>query len=186
MPGRKSIALRTDLSVDECLRRLREGTDIGIRTIFSLSGYKGKNPVLSRSEGDKFRLWKRKYYRNDFAPVFFGSVTREEPGSRIEGRFEMEPLVKKFMIFWLAVVGLGGLTTVYSEFAHHHARDARQEAALVGAMLLFGLLLPQFGRLIGLGQEKFLREFLETMLEARRANPELPLSASAIENKPLG
>jgi hypothetical protein len=186
MAKRNAIAWRTDLSVEECLRRLREGTDIGVRTIFPFSGYKGKKPVLSKFDGDQFTLWKRKYYRNDFVPYFYGALTPEAAGTRIEGRFDMNKFTKIFMRVWLAFVALTGLPVVYSALSNGRNADALFGAEVAGGMLAFGFLMPKFGQLIGKGQERYLREFLETTLAARADGRGLPLSVRKIENKPLG
>ena len=186
MAKRNAIAWRTDFSVEECLRHLREGTDPGLRTVFSFSGYKGKKPVLSRFDGDQFTLWKRKYYRNDFAPYFYGALTSETAGTRIEGRFDMNKFTKIFMRLWLALTALMGLPAVYSALSSGRNADALFCAEIFGGMLAFGFLLPKFGQLIGKGQERYLREFLETTLAARTDDSGLPLSVRKIENKPLG
>lgn len=44
----QTLARRTDLSAGECLCRLREETDIGKRTLFALSGFKGRKPVFHK------------------------------------------------------------------------------------------------------------------------------------------
>src|SRR5579863_10616040 len=109
MGKNKIIMLQSDFSAEDCLRRLLEGTDVAKRTIFSLSGYKGSNSVLSKFDGDRFRIWKRRYYRNDFAPVFFGALSAEGQGTRIEGHFDMNPWVKISMGVWLGFVMLVGI-----------------------------------------------------------------------------
>src|SRR5580658_6096604 len=101
MGKRKTIALRTDFAVEECLRRLQSETDPGERTLFAWSGYKGSKPVLAKFKENQFRLWKRRYYRNDFAPIFFGTVSSQGQGTRIEGYFDMNPWVKIFTAVWL-------------------------------------------------------------------------------------
>jgi hypothetical protein len=186
MAKRNAIAWRTDLSVEECMRRLREATDPGVRTVFSFSGYKGKKPVLLKSNGNEFRLWKRRYYRNSFAPIFFGKLLEEQRGTRIEGRFGMDPFVLPFMVFWLAVVGFGALQElIHAHSARSYGNVWNGELLLAG-MFLFGLLLPKFGQWIGRSEERDLRELLETTLAARVDDSGLPLSVRKIENKPLG
>jgi hypothetical protein len=48
--------------------------------MFSWSGYKGDLPVLGTITGNSFRLQKRRYWRNDFAPYFYGQIA-PEPGT---------------------------------------------------------------------------------------------------------
>ena len=69
----ENIVLHSAIPPDECLRRIEASTDPGNRTLFSLSGYKGSKPLLVKFDGNQFKLWKRRYYRNDFAPYFFGT-----------------------------------------------------------------------------------------------------------------
>ena len=72
MAKTEPIVLQSSLGIDECLKRIQDSADPGKRTLFSLSGYKGSKPLLVRFEGNQFRLWKRRYYRNDFSPYFYG------------------------------------------------------------------------------------------------------------------
>jgi hypothetical protein len=180
------LALRTDLGLEDCQRRLQEATDAAKRTVFSFSGYKGSRPVLSNLDGSKFKIWKRRYYRNSFAPFFFGTLSQENGGTRVEGRFDMDPFVKGFMIFWLAIVGFSGIAEVFSALSHGHSSDARTQVLLIGGMFLFGLILPRFGQFIGKSEERFLRDFLESTLAARTVDLELEPSNRTISNKPLG
>jgi len=182
---RITIALRTDLGVEECLRRLREASDIGEWTIFSFSGYKGSKPVLSKFNGNEFKLWKRRYYRNSFAPFFFGNLSREERGTRVEGRFGMDPYVKGFMIVWLSLAVVFSSPIFFSTLAHPIHGDDWTGILIPAGLVCFGILLPKFGQLIGKREERYLREFLETTLAARIDESGLVLSARVIENKPL-
>jgi hypothetical protein len=181
----KTIMLRTSLSVEDCLRRLVSGTDIAKRTIFSLSGYKGSNPVLATFDGNRFRLRKRRYYRNDFAPIFFGTLSAEGQGTQVEGHFDMDPWVKIFMGVWLGFVILMGIPILISTLSGNIEGDARVGLIVPPAMILFGLLLPKFGRLIGRGEENFLREFLKNTLAAKEESSDFVISQRSIENKPL-
>jgi hypothetical protein len=180
MTKRNGIALRTDLSVEECLRRLREASDLGERTMFSFSGYKGSKRVLSKFKGNEFKLWKRRYYRNSFAPFFFGTLSPEERGTHLEGRFGMDPLAKIFVFAWVSLLVLGSLR----EWREALAGQWHDALVIIG-MMLFGVLLPQTGKLIGRGEEKYLRQFVETTLAARTDDSGLVLSPRTIENTPL-
>ena len=186
MAKRNSFILLTDLSVAESLRRLHDTTDIAQRTMFSLSGYKGSMPVLSQFDGDRFTLWKRKYYRNDFSPYLYGSLKPEGRGSRIDAQFDMQRFVKVFMRIWLVFVALLSLPWLLPAMSGGWNADDLWALKILGAMLVFGFLLPKVGQLLGKGQERYLREFLESTLAARPSDTELPDSPRAIENKPLG
>jgi hypothetical protein len=185
MGKRNMIALRTDLSVEECLRRLREGSDIGQRTIFSFSGYKGSKPVLSKFNGNEFKLSKRRYYNNSFAPFFFGTLSREERGTHVEGRFGMDPFVKFFMVVWLGLAVAIGLPILISTPAHPIRGDDWIGIVVPLGLICGGILVPKIGQLIGRGEERYLREFVEATLAARTDDSGFSLSARTIENKPL-
>jgi len=185
MAKRSTISLRTDLSVEECLRRLRANSDIGEWTIFSLSGYKGTKPVLSKFDDYNFRLWKRRYYRNAFAPFFFGTLLREERGTHVEGRFGMQPFTKIFLIIWVTLAAAMSLPVLVSTLAHPTGGDDWVGIVVPVALVGGGILVPKFGQLIGKGEEKYLRGFLEATLEARTDDTGLSLSARTVENVPL-
>src|SRR5712692_1652178 len=100
------ISLHTGLSIEECQRHLTEAVDFPRRTLFSLSGYQGRKRVLGWVDNHEFELHKRKYYRNDFAPVFLGALSPESHGTRIEGYFDCPRWIKIFWRFWCASVFL--------------------------------------------------------------------------------
>ena len=181
----ETIAWRTDLSVDDCLRRLREETDIGKRTIFALSGYKGSKPVLSRFDGNRFKLWKRRYYHNSFAPFFFGTLSKVDRSTCIQGHFGMDSWVKVFMSIWLGLVTIVWVSLLIAIPRGQASGDPMVGILVPPGMIFFGLLLPKVGQLIGRGEEHYLREFLQSTLAARPDETGFSLSAEAIENKPL-
>ncbi len=177
MPQRNTIALRTDLSMEECLRRLREGSDIGERTIFSFSGYKGSKPVLSKFEGNQFGLWKRWYFGRNLPPYLHGTLSRDDRGTLAEWQYDTHPDVKLFMYVWLGLMlmlvvpfGISG-----------------EWKAMLGSLgiLLAGLAMPTVTHWLPKPRETYLREFLETTLAAAPDESGFSLSARTIENKPL-
>lgn len=115
-----TITLRTNLSVAECLRQLRDETDAAQRTIFALSGYRGSKTVLCTFDGAEFRLRKRRYYNNSFAPIFFGTLEPQSRGTLVRGYFDMDPWTKLFMKVWL-----GGVILI-SAFVLSSARGTHQ------------------------------------------------------------
>src|SRR5579863_8857441 len=132
MRTKLDVLLLTDLNPQECLRRLQEASDPGKRTLFSLSGYKGSKPVLAKIEGSEIKLWKRRYYRNDFAPYFFGTLSPAERSTRIEGHFDMDRWVRIFMTIWLGFAIIGGAAAIIATVSHPiHGRcwDRRDRAA---------------------------------------------------------
>jgi hypothetical protein len=184
MAKTNTIVLRTDLSAEECLRRLGEATDPGKRTIFSLSGYKGSKPVLATFDGNRFKLWKRLYYKNDFRPYFFGTFVPQDRGVRIEGHFDVDRWMKLFMWFWLAFVVLSGLP-VFIATMSQPIRGGWIGLVVPLGLILFGVFLPKFGRWIARGQETFLKEFVETTLAATLEAGSVVVSQRVIDNTPL-
>jgi len=179
------VELRTDLSPDECLRRLREAADPPQFGPFSLSGYKGSKPVIAKLTGTKIKLWKRRYYKNSFAPFFFGALVPQGAGTRIEGHFGMDPFVKVFLAFWLGAVFLGAVAALTARFSQGIPSGDLAAIVIPFAMILFGLALPRFGQWLGRSEKKDLLEFLQTALATQPIEAEFTLSGRAIENKPL-
>lgn len=166
------IALQSTLSADQCLERLRSNTDEQRRTLFSLSGYRGKNPVLSRIQGNKIQLQKRRYYRNDFAPNFYGSIQSWGSAARIEGYFGPPRWSVIFLRGWLGAAMLFTLPVALVSLRQMPKGSFDASLALGVGMplvfLLFAFALPRFGDWLGRNEKKFLLEFLETTLAAKR------------------
>jgi hypothetical protein len=175
MKYRHFTALHTDFDATECLRRLNESIDVEQRTIFSFSGYKGSKPVLGRIDGYQFYLRKRRYWRNDFAPQFYGDLVVQERGTVVEGYFDLTPWTRKFMRIWLGgVILLGAPIFILSVVdLIHGSRGTNPAVGLLVpiGLVSFGTLLPKFGLLIGNSEEKFIVEFLQRALVARIAAP---------------
>jgi hypothetical protein len=183
---RNTIALRTDLNMEECLRRLREGGDVAQRAIFSLSGYKGSKAVLSKFDRTKFKLWKRRRWsRYDFSPFFSGTLSPEGNGTRIEGNFGTSPLVKVYLIVWLTLAVVFSLPFFLGSLAHTIRGTDWPGIAIPLGVLTIGVLMPRIGRLTGRREERFVLEFLVTTLEARTDGSRLSLSGRTVENVPL-
>jgi hypothetical protein len=104
------IILRSNYPPKTCLASLAEKIDIDRWTLFSLSVYGGNKPALGRIEGNEFRLHKRRYWHNSFAPVLFGRVTEDGRGTVVEAYWDT----------WR------GASRFHSHLAgtSHHTRDA--------------------------------------------------------------
>jgi hypothetical protein len=185
MPRPEQIVLRSNLSSEECIQRLQNSTDPGSRTLFSLSGYKGSKDLLIKFNGNQFKLWKRRYYRNDFSPYFYGTISPDNQGTRIEGHFGMDRLVKIFMGIWLGFVTLSVLPVAFVSFSHPNRDNSWIGVAIPFGLLAFGILMPQFGRWLGRNEEKYIREFLKTTLLAHPDENQFSVSQRVIENRPL-
>jgi len=180
-----TISLKTDLSPEECLRRLRDATDPPKFAVFSRSGYKGSKPVMAKLSGTKIKLWKRQRGRNSFAPFFWGAIVSDTDGSRIEGYFGMDPFVKLFMAFWLASIPFGVFSALIA--MPSGANHGRGWAAVIvpAGLIVLGSLLPKIGQWMTRSEENYLREFLQITLAAQPVDAEFSLSGRAVENKPL-
>ena len=89
MVKKVDIALHSDYSPETCIAKLAEQVDLDVPTLFSLSGYKGKKPILGKIAGKEFRLHKRRYWHNSFGPVLFGRVIPDGCGTLIEAYWEV-------------------------------------------------------------------------------------------------
>lgn len=170
---RSPIILHSALAPLPLADALRRSIDAERRTLFSLSGYRGSCSVLGEVKENTFRLQRRRYWRNDFAPHLYGQFQPESGGSRIEAHFDVSRWVKTFGKIWLAgAVLLGAPIFVLSALdlltgSHYTTGDIR--VGLIGppALILWGFVLPRLGRLFGRGDEQFLVEFIQHTLAAR-------------------
>jgi hypothetical protein len=174
---KQSVVLHSTLAPVAVAHALRRSIDKEQRTLFSLSGYRGSCPVLGEVAERTFRLQKRRYWRNDFAPHFYAEFQPEAGGTRIEAHFDVSRWVRTFMRIWLAgVVLLGGPIFVLSVLdvftgSHHTSGGNRVGLIVPPAMILWGFLLPRIGRMFGRGDERFLLEFVQQVLAAHLDEP---------------
>jgi hypothetical protein len=185
MPKPKEIVLRSSLATEECIRRIQDATDPGQRTLFSLSGYKGSKLLLVKFKGNQFKVWKRRYYRNDFSPYFYGNLSSEGQGTRIEGHFDMDRWVKIFMRIWLGLLIVPSAAVFISTLNRPNRDNAWIGVAIPLGLAAFGIILPNFGRWLGRNEEKYIKEFLETTLLAQPGESQFAVSQRVIENRPL-
>jgi hypothetical protein len=172
MALRHFITFHTDFDPEACIRRLDSSIDAWHRTPLSFSGFEGSKPVIGWINGYEFRLRKRRYYNNGFAPEFYGYLKANGRGTVVEGYFDMARVTKAFMRIWLAGVILIGAAVFFSTSRDlirgaSHASDGFLIGLLVPpAMVLFGVLFPKFGLWLGRNEEKYILEFLQTTLIA--------------------
>ncbi|TMQ54627.1 MAG: hypothetical protein E6K74_05470 [Candidatus Eisenbacteria bacterium] len=135
------MTLRTEIPIEECRARLAAGVDVE-RLAFSWSGHAGSKPILGKFSETGFRLQKRRYYRNEFAPFFYGRFVSAYRGTVIEGEFRMHPFVRAFIVIWFSF------------------------------LVAFGVALVMFGRWLGRGEERAIAAFLKSTFEANEAATE--------------
>jgi hypothetical protein len=178
--ARTVFALHSTLAPTAVADALRRSIDEEHWTLFSLSGYQGSRPLLGEVGENTFRLQKRKYYRNDFAGQFYGRFAPEPGGTRIEGYFDAPRWARYFMRIWLAFAVLVGtpifVTTVIDVVrgSHHMSGDQWVGLVVPPGLVLFGIALPTFGRLLGKSNERFILEHVVKTLAARIEEPEAP------------
>ena len=151
---------------------LRLSIDEERNTLFSMSGYQGDRPVLGKVDGNTFILLKWKDSRNDFAGRFYERFEPEVGGTRIEGHFDSPPWAKWFMRIWLAGALLGSpvfvMTVIDIVRGTHQMGDGRWIGLIVPpAMVLFGIILPKLGRLLGKRDEQYILDHVRNTLAAR-------------------
>src|SRR5882672_3711769 len=126
------MTLHTRIPIEECKARLASSVDAE-KLGFSWSGYAGSRPILGKLRDSSFRLQKRRYYRNSFAPFFFGRFVASDDGTLIEGEFRMHPFVRIFMIVWFSFLGVSSVIMLISVLAG--------QADVQGSPIL-GLVIP--------------------------------------------
>ena len=178
--GRTVFVLHSTLTPNAVVDALRRSIDEERWTLFSLSGYQGNRPLLGKVGESTFRVQKRKYYRNDFAGQFYGRFVPEPGGTRIEGYFDAPRWARYFMRIWLTFTVLMGtpsfVRTVIDVVAGSHHMSGDQWVGLVvpSVLVLFGIVLPKVGRLLGKNNERFILEHVQKTVAARIEGPEIP------------
>jgi hypothetical protein len=172
MAFRHFTTFHTDFDPEACVRRLDDSIDPWHRTPLSFSGFEGSKPVIGWIDGYEFRLRKRRYYRNDFAPQFHGNLKRDGRGTVVEGYFDRPRWAKVGTRIWLGAAILMGTPVFFSTLRNLiRGTSNAQEGLLIGllvppALVLFGVLLPKFGLWLGRYEERYILEFLQTTLIA--------------------
>jgi hypothetical protein len=177
---RSIIVLHSPLSPSAAESALRSAVDEEHRTLLSLSGYKGEKPVLGNIESSQFRVQKRRYSRNDFAGHFYGRIQAESSGSRIEGYLDWPKWARWYMRIWLTFAVLVGIPLFAETLWNILSGKALWADDWVGivvppGLILFGLVMPEIGRLFGKKDRQFLVEYVHHSLMAQ---PEQPLDFS--------
>ena len=171
--GRNVFVLHSTLTPSAVADALRRSMDEQRRTPLSLSGYKGKLPLLGEVGEKTFQVQKRKYYRNDFAGRFYGRFAPELGGTRIEGYFDYPRWARYFMRIWLCFAILVGtpifVGTLRNMITGRNYMSGDKWVGLIvpPALVRFGTVLPKFGRLLGKSDERFMLQHIQNTLAAR-------------------
>jgi hypothetical protein len=189
MKNSETVYLRSNLGVEECLRRIREAAGAPKFRSFSPSRYGGSKPVVAELRGSRVKLWKRKEQRNDFAPYFVGLFSSEGLGSRLSGRFRMDRALLLLLTFWL--IFCVGISAATLPALLGHLTNSKLQGQLSGfdfmplGLLVSGIFLFIYGRRIGKSEEPFLLDFIHTTLAARPENTRAQGAQGTFEKSPL-
>ncbi len=144
---------------------------------------RGSKDVLLKIKGQHIELEKRRNYRNDFAPVFYGQVEPWGSGTRIQGYFDVPLFARFFMPAWFSFAIVFAAILLISTLGKIIGGDLQLSGddliAFLAAMalVLFGIWFPRFGKRLAEGEEEFVTDFLQSTLIGRLEYP--PLSAEA-------
>jgi hypothetical protein len=172
------FTLESALSPEECVRRLRATIAEKGMGFFTFGDFGGNEQYFGRIEGDRIELRKRKlwFWRNDFAPHLFATLTPSSSGTRIGGHFGVGSRILSFMKVWmvlLIIVGGPAVVTAILRVSSGHrfdkGGDAMVSVMVVPAMLAFGFLLPRISYYFSFWHEDELLEFVKNTLAAREA-----------------
>jgi hypothetical protein len=169
MFANEKMNLQTGLSVHDCKMRLLSSVDIE-RLSLSMSGYAGSKDMLGKIQGNKFRLQKRRNYRNSFAPFFYGQLTNDGVDTLIVGEFRIHPAAKAFMAAWFAFLLIFSLMAVILHPQGQFEAGRVPLLAVSVGMMVFGVALVMFSRWLARGEQRAILDFLKVKLEAREAN----------------
>jgi hypothetical protein len=138
---------------------------------FLPSGYAGSRPILGTIGQDTFKLQKRQFYRNSFAPQFYGHLRPWEHGTILEGEFKMHPSVRVFMLVWFSFLALFIIIALVSlTVSPKGVHDSSGGLLVIPIGLeVFGVALVIFGQRLARGEQGEIEAFLRSTLEATEA-----------------
>jgi hypothetical protein len=133
--------------------------------------FKGSKPVIGSISGNEFRLHKRRFWRNDFAPVLYARVMPRMKESLIEGYFDIRREVRIFMRIWLILATLIGIPMVVVSLPRAVAgdSDAWMGVCIPVGLIAWGFVLSKIGHFFGQSERNYLGSFVEQTLAARMA-----------------
>jgi hypothetical protein len=91
-----------------------------------------------------FKIWRSRRYaqsRNTFAPILYGIVRADGEGSRVDGHFQINPVMRLFLIVWF--VGTTVLAVLF--LTGGMLRATPESTALEAIPYMIPALLPMFG-----------------------------------------
>ena len=134
------------------------------------SDWRGKRDVIGSVDAQGFTAQKRISYRNSFQYRLNATLADAPGGTRVSGRFAMNPLILVFVAVFVSVVGMVAIAVLPGELGPMLAGNAPPDGwvALVPLWMLFGLAaMLLIGRAIGTSEGEFLADFVRRTVEAR-------------------
>ena len=151
------------LSIQDCVACLRANVDS------DWAPY-GSKSVCGRIGNRAFRLRRRISYRNSFQTNAFGRLEPMARGTLIRCRFGMHRLVVAFLILWFGILlAIGTKLAATVSIRQSTPIQWSVPVTLVG-LLISGVVLIRFGRLLARDEQRFLSQFICTILEAKEAD----------------
>jgi len=93
--------------------------------------------------------------------------------------------MKLFTPIFLAIFLFANLAVLIPLASHPRKEGDWMGVCAILLMIIFAAFLPKFGRWLARDQETFLKQFVETTLEAEPEAGGVTISQRFIENKPL-
>jgi hypothetical protein len=130
----------------------------------------GNDEFLGKVVNHGFKIWRSRSYaqsRNTFAPILYGVVRAEGEGSHIDGHFQINPVMRLFLLVWFL-----GTTVIAAIFLIAAALRATPESTALDALpFLLPALLPMIGWIIlrwqqqrGRADEERIRQWMEEVM----------------------
>jgi hypothetical protein len=165
------FTLRTELSVEECERRLkRETTQLaGVKSF--LFPFSAGKKMICKLENHRFELRKRPFpLQNDHSSLrCYGELVPDVSGTRIEAEYSLPTFGKWYFTIWSVVATVIGVPMLLLGIANRlsgvHTDNDWLFFAVPTALMTFGwsvvLLPPRFSP-----RRKYYLSFLKTTFEA--------------------
>ncbi|MBI1296868.1 hypothetical protein GC175_18090 [bacterium] len=119
-----------------------------------------------------FKIWRKRDYaqnKGTFAPILYGVIVPEGKGSRLVAHFQLNPVMRLFLIVWF-----GGSAIIALLFLFTAIQQATPESQVIDALpFLIPSILPLLGWLIlmvqqrrGREDERMIRSWIEDVVRS--------------------
>ncbi len=165
---------RTDLTKEECLRRLQKHTSRGGWVPLAEGWWVpwAEGTIAAKIRGDRFRLfaWGPLNVGNSLAlaPYFYGRLDGGASGTCIRGRFRFHPIIRGYLFVWFGgLVAMCGLLLLLPQSAWGGQPPPRYAVLGPIAMMFLGVGLLRWCQWLARRQLESLRNFLAHELQAQ-------------------